>query len=98
MIISKKNDGDVLTVIPEGRLDSTTSGEFAEFLDANFTQEIKKLVVDFGKVDFISSKGLRVIVSTYKNLGERTMEITSANAAVMEVFRLSGLLKVIEVK
>lgn len=86
-----------LTVKPIGRLDSATSGDFAEAIAENFTEDMEKLIIDFDEVDFISSKGLRVIVSVYKELGDRTMEITDANASVLEVFRLSGLLKVIKV-
>ena len=98
MTLKQKKNGDILTIIPEGRLDSSTSGEFAEYIEAGFTGDIKKLVLDFSGVDFISSKGLRVIVSVYKGLDGRAMEINGANNAVMEIFRLSGLLKVIEVK
>lgn len=97
MEIKTERKENELTVIPVGRLDSATSGDFAEALEKNFTEDVKKLIIDFSEVDFISSKGLRVIVSVYKELGEREMEITGANPSVMEVFRLSGLLKVINV-
>lgn len=97
MIIRQSRKENELTVSPEGRLDSATSGEFQEFLTENFTADIEKLILDFSGVDFISSKGIRVIVAVYKNLGERKLAIISANAAVVEVFRLSGLLKVLDV-
>ena len=98
MTINQERNGDILKVIPKGRLDSASSGEFTEFIETNFTEDVKKLVIDFGGVDFISSNGLRVIVTIYKNLGGRTIEITNANTAVMEIFRLSGFLKAIEIK
>lgn len=87
-----------LKIAPIGRLDSVTSKDFSDCIEEKFTGDIEKLVIDFTEVDFISSKGLRVIVTTYKNLGERKMVICGANPAVMEVFKFSGLLKVIDVK
>lgn len=98
MEITVTRNDDELTLAPLGRLDSLTSGEFAEALEKHFTEDVMTLVIDFSGVDFISSKGLRVLVSAYKNLGERKMEITEANASVMEVLQLSGLLKVITVR
>lgn len=87
-----------LTVGPVGRLDSSTSGDFETALKSNFTDEVETLIIDFGEVDFISSKGLRVLISAYKSLGSRKMEIVNANPSVREILRLSGLLKVIEIK
>lgn len=93
------NEADMeLKIAPIGRLDSMTSKDFSDCIEENFTGDIKKLVIDFADVDFISSKGLRVIVTTYKNLEGRKMVICGANPAVLEVFKFSGLLKVIEVK
>ena len=98
MTINYEKATDALTVAPEGRLDSATSGELADFLQKHFTAEIRGLTVDLAGVDFISSKGLRVLVSVYKTLDGRSMEITGANASVREVFRLSGLLDALNVR
>ena len=98
MTINQFKNGNNLTVIPGERLDSATSGEFQDFLTENFTADVEKLTLDFSQVDFISSKGLRVLVSTYKGLEGRKMEIINANASVKEVLRLSGLLKIFDVK
>ena len=93
MTLRKSEEGCILTVAPQGRLDSATSGDFESFLQESFTKEFEELVLDFAEVDFISSKGLRVLVSQYKNLQGRKMKIINANATVVEVLRLSGLLK-----
>lgn len=98
MEINTTRNNNELIIAPVGRLDSATSGDFESALNENFTDETETLIIDFSSVDFISSKGLRVLVSTYKNLGTRKMEITGANASVMEILQLSGLLKVITVK
>lgn len=98
MEILKERKDDVLVVQPIGRLDSTTSEDFSQFIGENFTTDTAKLVLDFQSVDFISSKGLRVLVSVYKELGGRQMEIVNANSSVHEILRISGLLKVFGLK
>lgn len=98
MTINKTINGTELTITISGRLDSATSGDFMEFLEKNFTADFQKLTLDFADVDFISSKGLRVLISTYKNLNGRQMEIINANTAVKEVFRLSALTSIFNIK
>lgn len=98
MEVNVNRNENELTVAPIGRLDSNTSGDFETVLNENFTEDCEKLIIDFTNVDFISSKGLRVIVSVYKALNNRKLEMVGANASVLEVFRLSGLLKVMDVK
>jgi Anti-anti-sigma regulatory factor (antagonist of anti-sigma factor) len=71
MTINTKVSGTVLTISPEGRLDSTTSDEFLAFTREHFTTEYDVLAVDCAAVDYISSKGLRVLLTIFKGLGER---------------------------
>lgn len=94
MEINQTLEDKELTVIPEGRLDSSTSIEFSDYLKVNWLPEMHKLVLDFSAVDYISSMGLRVLVSVYKQLGDREMYVVNANPAVREIFRLSGLMSV----
>lgn len=98
MTIKQAKNGNELTVTPVGRLDSATSGEFESFLNVNFTSDVEKLILDFSEIDFISSKGLRIIVSVYKTLNGRKLEIINTNPSVKEVFQLSGLLGVLDIK
>lgn len=98
MIINKIKNGESLTVSISGSLDSATSGEFMEFMEQNFTSDIQKLTLDFAEVDFISSKGLRVLVSVYKSLNGREMSVINTNTSVKEVFRLSSLLTVFNIQ
>ena len=97
MTISSSMNNGILTVKPVGRLDSSTSEEFGSYLEENVTDEVKELKFDFGGVDFISSKGLRILVLVYKKLNGRRMEITGANDAVREVLRLSDFLTLFNV-
>ena len=98
MTVTKKLNGDTLTVCPVGRIDSTTTDTLGDFLAENFTADIKTLILDMSGVDFISSKGLRLIITVYKELNGRTLEITGANTSVTEVLTLSGFARFITVK
>lgn len=98
MIIRTEKTDDRLTVMPEGRLDSNTNVELEEFLAKNFTPDVPNLTLDMSGVDYISSKGIRILVTVYKALEGRTMEIVRCNESVTEVLRLSGLLKILNVR
>lgn len=98
MTINGIMEEGILVATIEGRIDSVTSDTLETYIDVNVTDEIQGLTLDFADVDFISSKGLRVLVATKKKLGSRELLITHANSAVMEVFRLSGLLKIFKVE
>jgi len=96
-INSSLNNG-LLTVTPIGRLDSTTSGELDEKLKNDITDDVNSLVIDMAQVDYISSKGLRVLVTAYRTLAGRSMQLINLNNSVTEVLRLSGMLKFFQVK
>ena len=98
MLINYTVENNKLIISPVGRIDSTTSDEFNDVIVNNFKADNDGLIIDFKDVDFISSKGLRIIVSIYKVLNGRTMEIINANESVIDVFKVSGLLKVLDVK
>ena len=98
MTINSSITDGALTVSVAGRLDSATGDEFAQYVDEHFTDDVSKLIFDFADVDFISSKGLRILVSAYKKLNGRSMEILNANSSVTEILRISGFLKIFNVK
>jgi anti-anti-sigma factor len=86
-------DGRAL-VAPAGRIDTTTS----PLLDAELKRVVdggtRKLVVDFGRVDYISSAGLRVLLVLAKRLrSERgRLVLCGLNGPVQQVFDLAGFL------
>ena len=93
MTITKTKENNVLTLSLLGRLDSSTAVELDDALKAEVTPELTALVLDMEGVDFISSRGLRVILFYNKELNGRSLRILHCNSAVMEIFRLSGLEK-----
>ena len=90
MVINRVIDGRTVTITPEGQLNATTSDELLEFVLNELQGDADKLVLDFSRVPYISSKGLRALLTIYKQLNGRTMEITGANAAVCDVLGTTG--------
>ena len=91
MITSKNLEGSKLTVALEGRLDTLTAPQFESDLSACL-DGISALVLDFAKVAYISSAGLRVLLSKHKKMlaAGGTLTISNAVPAVREVFDITG--------
>lgn len=87
MQITKNQEGNKLTLAPIGRVDTITSPELeaAVVLDG-----IEELVFDLAQVDYISSAGLRVLLSSQKKMAGKSMKIVNAKPAVKEVFDITG--------
>ena len=98
MNISKKQDGTTLEIAPEGRLDTMTAPELEEELNAALGG-VESLVFDFSKLDYISSAGLRVLLSAHKKMGEKGgMKVTHVNEIVQEVFEVTGFADVLTIE
>ena len=90
MNIEKKLEGTTLTIALEGRLDTTTSPDLEETLGASL-DGVTALVFDFTKLDYLSSAGLRVLLSAQKRMNKQgSMKLVHVNDAVKEVFEITG--------
>lgn len=94
MDMDKKYDDEKLTIFIDGRIDTITSKD----LEKAINDEIGKfnlLTLDFEKVKYISSAGLRVLAVTQKTLKKENTPfiIKNANDSVNEIFRMSGFNK-----
>ena len=93
-------DNTKCTLIPDGKIDTTTAVEFGTFVnDAIEDYDIKDLTLDFSKVIYISSMGLRILLELQKkmkDIGE--MKISNAQESVLEVFKITGFDKIINLK
>jgi anti-sigma B factor antagonist len=87
---AKKGKAVVLTVT--GRLDAATAPEFITICDGLITAGDVSLIADLGKLDYISSAGLRSILATAKKLKGLQGQITFCNLTgmVKDVFNISG--------
>lgn len=79
---------------PAGRIDTTTSPLLDDELKRVVDGGARDLVVDFGRVDYISSAGLRVLLVLAKRLrSERgRLVLCGLNGPVWQVFDLAGFL------
>ena len=98
MTITKQLEGTNLEIILEGRLDTTTAPE----LEAEVNQlmpGIEKLTLNFDKLEYISSAGLRVLLSAHKVMAQKGgMKIVHANEIVNEVFEVTGFADILTIE
>ena len=89
-------DGKACYVV-EGRLDTTTAPELESELKKDL-DGITELTLDFGKLDYISSAGLRVLLSAHKAMSKKGgMKVTNVNEMVQEVFDVTGFADILDI-
>jgi len=97
MTVTKTLNANQLTVALEGRLDTTTSPELeAQLADLD---GVARLVFDFEKLEYISSAGLRILLSTQKRMNKQgDMVIKNVAPAIMEVFDITGFSDILTIE
>jgi anti-sigma B factor antagonist len=96
--INKKLEDKTLTVTLEGRLDTTTAPQLEAELKSDLA-DVTSLVMDFEKLEYISSAGLRVLMTAQKAMmsaGGKVV-VTSPNSMVKGVLDMTGLSGVFEI-
>ena len=82
----------------EGRLDTTTAPELEKAINGE-GDELKSLVLDFNGVDYISSAGLRVLLTAQQKMNAQgNMELRGVSEAVMDVFEMTGFADILVIK
>ena len=96
--INKVLEGDKLTVALEGRLDTVTAPELeAELKDS--LEEITELVLDMKDLEYISSAGLRVLLTAQKSMSQKgSMKLINVNETVMEIFDVTGFVDILTIE
>ena len=98
MTIEKKINGEALTLIVSGRLDTQTAPELEKELDSVLA-DIKELTFDFANLEYVSSAGLRVILKAQKAMNTQgSMKLTGVNESIMEVFDITGFLDILTIQ
>ena len=98
MTIEKKINGEALTLIVSGRLDTQTAPELEKELDSVLA-DIKELTFDFANLEYVSSAGLRVILKAQKAMNAQgSMKLTGVNDSIMEVFDVTGFLDILTIE
>lgn len=98
MEIAKTLNGTELNVALSGRLDTTTAPQLEETLDASLPG-ITALTLDFDNLEYVSSAGLRVLLSAQKTMSKQgTMVICHVCEPVMEVFDMTGFSDILTIE
>ena len=98
MTIRKTLNGKELNLALEGRLDTTTSPELEAELKASMNSA-EKLTLDFSGLDYISSAGLRVLLSAHKAMSAKGgMKVCHVNEVVKEVFDVTGFADILDIE
>lgn len=92
----------ILVVIPAGRIDHTTSLRFSEEVDARvraLSGSVRGVVFDLGRLDIITSAGLRVLIITQKTLRPKGIKVVVAmvKGVIAEVFSIAQMSSVLPV-
>lgn len=92
----ESRDGNRLCFAIQGRLDSNTSDGFADRLTAGLDGKPEALVIDCGGLEYMSSAGLRSLLMAAKRCRAEQIPLAlyALRANVLEIFEMSGLLKV----
>ncbi len=98
MNIDKKKDGNNMTIALEGRLDTTTAPELENEVKTSLG-DVKSLIFDISKLEYISSAGLRVLLSAQKIMNKQgDMKVTGANEDILEIFEVTGFSEILTIE
>ena len=86
------------TIALEGRLDTLTAPELEKELEDALDGR-DKLTLDFGKLEYISSAGLRVLLSAQKVMSRKSgMKLINVNETIMEIFEVTGFVDILTIE
>lgn len=98
MTIQKTMDNDTLNIALSGRLDTLTSPQLEKELKEALPG-VKELVLDFSELQYISSAGLRVLLSSQKVMNRQgSMKVVHANDSIMEIFEVTGFIDILTIE
>ena len=96
--VTKNTEKDTLTVALEGRLDTITAPQLEEELQKSL-DGVTALILDLEKLEYISSAGLRVLLSAQKKMnGQGSMKVIRPGETVMEIFEVTGFSDILTIE
>ena len=98
LTIEKNLNAPALTVTLTGRLDTTTAPDLEKELKASL-DGVTELTFDLAALEYISSAGLRVLLSAQKTMNRQgTMKLIHVNETIMEIFEVTGFSDILTVE
>lgn len=90
LTIEKKQEGNRIILELEGKLDTLTSPDLEAKID-ELPDDFQELTLDFTKLNYISSAGLRVLLKTQQNVHEGSrLIITNVDTVIMDILEVTG--------
>lgn len=97
MKITSTKDAGKLTVAISGRLDTSTAPELETELKSKLT-DVTDFVIDLAELEYISSAGLRVILSAQKKMNKQgSMKLINVSETIMEIFDITGFTDILTI-
>lgn len=96
--ITKNIENQKAVLALKGKLDTTTAPELDKTIN-EIISDIKELVLDFADLQYISSAGLRVLLSAQKAMNARgEMKLKNVGETVMEIFEVTGFSDILTIE
>lgn len=97
MTINKETNGNEMVISLEGRLDTTTAPQLDE--EIKKLDGVDKLVIDLKQLEYISSAGLRILLSAQKVMNKRGgMVIRNVSDVIREIFDVTGFVDILTIE
>ena len=97
MTIESKKDAGKLTLTITGRLDTSTAPKLEDTLKESY-DNVTELIFDFQKLEYISSAGLRVLLSAQKTMNKQgSMKVINVCEEIMEIFEITGFTDILNI-
>ena len=98
MNINKTTHDSTLNIVLEGRLDTTTAPQLEAELKESIADNTE-LILDFAKLEYLSSAGLRVLLAAQKTMNKQgKMVIRNVNDVITEVFEVTGFSDILTIE
>ena len=98
LTINKTVENGKAILSPEGRLDTVTANEMENAVK-EVLPGLTELTLDFAKLEYISSAGLRVLLSAQKTMNAQgKMTISNVNDTIMEIFDVTGFSDILTIE
>lgn len=99
MLITKEQIDDTIVIHCEGRLDATTTIKLENAINQLIDSKKIRVIVDFNKVDYLSSAGMRLLLSMTKRLKTLNGQLVlcGIHDDVMEIIKMAGFEQILNI-
>lgn len=100
MNITTTTNGSEITMVIEGRLDTTAAPNLMKDMEEVLVEGITHFILDMGQCDYVASSGLRAILWAQKKMNSLsgTMVVKNVIGDVMEVFDMTGFSQILTIE